>query len=1059
MVGVGLLAAERGYHRDVPTTLDGVIAELEAHGHLGPQLAGKLTLPGQSARFADYPLPEPLARALARQGVERLWSHQVEGLEALASGRNALVTTPTASGKSLVFHLPVLEETLAGGEGRALFLYPLKALGRDQKGKFDALARQTGLREHARCAIYDGDTPRAERRRILAEPPRVLISNPDMLHLGILPHWQNWERFLTSLSWVVLDELHTYRGVFGCHFHHVLRRLSRLTRELGAEPRFVASSATAENAAEFARLLTGDDFDWIGESGAPRQDRHLLLLQPAASPYTTALDLLVFLIERGFKTIAFTKARRITELLYKWLKQQAPAVAQKVANYRSGFLPEERREIERALFEGRLEGVISTSALEMGIDVGGLDACILVGYPGSVMATWQRAGRVGRSDRPSITALVALPDALDQYFLTRPEALVDRPFEHLIVDPSNEPVSRSHLECAAAERPLSRARDAAYIEPHAAEVEALLDEGVLVESADGGEIVASRRRPHRRVNLRGGGGDTFTVVDAERDRVIGTIDGVRVLRECHLGAIYLHAGRQYLVRELDFDGHKVHAESASVDYFTTPTTDKRTEVLEILEESVDERLAAWLGRLRVTERVTGFERKRIRCQDVLSRHRLELPPVSYETVGVWFAAPPAIEETLRRAGEHFMGSLHAAEHAAISLLPLVALCDRGDVGGISIPLHPQVRSGSVFIYDGHPGGVGIARRVFARLPELLGRVGELLESCDCEEGCPSCVVSPKCGNGNRPLDKSGAAHFLELLLGRTELAEGLAWELPRPEFSEPDWQPPELAGEVEDGGGSERHVWTDPDEAAVERANGLPRGRRDHGRPPSWLEPSGWVAEPAFEPSVSPASSTPGGAPGGAPVPTAPPRVTVPPRPRRSVRTVLFDLETQRSSREVGGWFNTHRMLIAVGVVCHLQEGRFETFFEDRTTDLIDRLTDADLVVGFNVRRFDYRVLEAYTGIDYNRKLPTLDLLEEVRRRTGRRIALNDLARETLGVGKSADGLQSLEWVRQGRLDLVEAYCRHDVEILRDLYLFGRRMGHILYRDREEQVLKLRVDW
>ncbi|MDX1645379.1 MAG: DEAD/DEAH box helicase, partial [Thermoanaerobaculia bacterium] len=307
----------------MPTTLDGVIEELEADRRLGPQLSERLVLAGQPPRHGDYELPEPLAAALAEQGVERLWSHQAEGLEAVRRGRNALVTTPTASGKSLVFHLPVLEEVLAGGSGRGLFLYPLKALGQDQRGKFEALAAAAGLGEQATCAIYDGDTPRSERRRILAEPPRVVISNPDMLHLGILPHWQNWEPFLATLSWVVLDELHTYRGIFGCHFHHVLRRLDRLSRGLGAEPRFIASSATAENASEFARLLAGDDFHWIGDSGAPREDRHLLLLRPANSPYTTALDLLVFLIERGFKTIVFTKARRITELLYKWLKQQA----------------------------------------------------------------------------------------------------------------------------------------------------------------------------------------------------------------------------------------------------------------------------------------------------------------------------------------------------------------------------------------------------------------------------------------------------------------------------------------------------------------------------------------------------------------------------------------------------------------------------------------------------------------------------------------------------------------------------------------------------------------
>ena len=1044
--------------------LGSLVQELQGDKRLGPQIGAALHLPAEPARYAeaDLELPESVGRALAREGARRLWAHQAEGLMALRRGDNVLVTTPTASGKSLIFQLPVLEEAATGGAGKALFLYPLKALGQDQKAKFDHLATAAGLDDAvAGAAIYDGDTPRAERRRILAEPPRVVISNPDMLHLGILPSWQKWEPFLADLRWVVLDELHTYRGIFGCHFHHVLRRLERVCRAVGSKPQIVASSATAENAGEFAGTLAASEFHWISDSGAPREGRHLVLCQPATSPYTTTLQLLVYFLERGLKTIVFTKARRITELLFKWLKQQSPAMAGRVANYRSGFLPQERREIERALFEGRLDGVISTSALEMGIDVGGLDACILVGFPGSIMATWQRAGRVGRSERESVTALVALPDALDQYYLARPDDLVARPCEHLIVDPTNEPVSGSHLQCAAAEKSLLREEDARYLARHSETVDKLLGEGDLVESADGAEIYCPRQRPHRSVNLRGGG-ETFTVIDADRDRVIGTVDGVRVLHECHLGAIYLHAGRQYLVRELDFAGRKAHAEYANVEYYTSPLTEKKTEVLEILDQRRKAPLHAWLGRLRVTERVVGFERKRIRGQEVLDRHDLDLPPVSYETVGFWWAAPPTVEAAVRAAGEHFMGSLHAAEHATISLLPLVALCDRGDVGGISIPHHAQVRSGAIFVYDGHPGGVGIANRGFERLEELLGKVADLLVSCACEEGCPSCVVSPKCGNGNRPLDKGGALHFLRLLLGRQSATEQSTGEpsagerstrelspgvesheeppvgetvtLPTPEWEEPDWAPPEAPPDDHRAGSL---VWrTDEDlDSPLAATAGL--GKRDHGRSPAWLEPSGVVLPPRLGPGA-PARRPPRRSTG---VEKRPPVFAGPARPRRSVDTVLFDLETQRSSKEVGGWNKSHRMLVAVGVVCHLQEGRFETFFEDRTLDLIERLRAADLVVGFNIRRFDYEVLSGYTGIDYNRKLPTLDLLEEVHRRAGRRIGLNDLARETLGAEKSADGLQSLEWVRQGRLDLVEGYCRHDVEILRDLYLYRASHG------------------
>jgi len=397
-----------------------------------------------------------------------------------------------------------------------------------------------------------------------------------------------------------------------------------------------------------------------------------------------------------------------------------------------------------------------------------------------------------------------------------------------------------------------------------------------------------------------------------------------------------------------------------------------------------------------------------------------------------------------------MSSLHAAEHAAISLMPLVARCDRGDIGGISIPLHPQVRSGCIFIYDGYPGGVGISARGFECLEDLLGRVLELLERCPCQEGCPSCVVSPKCGNGNRPLDKQGAAHFLRLLLSKEE-GQPISVEAPEPAWSEPGWQPPEAQPSLLS---DTRLVW-DAEQASLPAKDvapvDLPRGKHYRGRSADWLEERDAVVDPVDPVAVPRARERRGGRSG---------RVFAgPPRPRRSVETVLFDLETRRSAREVGGWFNSHRMLVAIGVVCHLQEGRFEVFDEDGVNELIDRLRHADLVVGFNIRRFDYGVLSGYSGVDYNRTLPTLDLLEEVYRQLRRRISLNDLVRETLGVEKSADGLQSLEWVKQGRLDLVEEYCRHDVEILRDLYLFGRRMGHVLYRDKDDRVLKLRVDW
>jgi len=1127
-----------------------LVDRLCRHPKLAHEVVHRAFLAPSSERFGelDPPLPPPLTAALAATGVERLWSHQAAALAAARARRDVLVTTPTASGKSLVFQLPVLEEAMVGGVGRALFLFPLKALGQDQRTKFEALARAAGLSDdpddprRADCRIYDGDTPRAERTAIRSRPPRVLVTNPDMLHLGILGHWTSWQPFLADLQWIVLDELHSYRGIFGSHFHHVLQRLLRLARRLGAEPSLVASSATAANAGEFATALTGREPVWVEESGAPREGRHLVLLRPEASPYSTTLDLFVSLLEAGLKTIVFTKARRITELLYSWLRRRDPELARRVASYRSGFLPEERRKIEGDLFSGRLDGVVSTSALEMGIDVGGLDACVLVGYPGSVMATWQRSGRVGRSGRESLTVLVALPDALDQYFLDHPDELVRRPLERLVVDPGNAPIAREHLVCAAAEEPLRPdGDDAAYLAPYLAPRGELVDELLaasrLLEAADGAGLYSLARNPHRNVSLRGTG-DTFVIADAGGRRTIGTVDGVRVLHECHPGAVYLHRGRQYLVDELQLDKRRALAERADVDYYTSPLTDKETEILEVLEERREGPLSAWLGRVRVTERVVGYERRRIQSRELLGQHDLDLPPVRFETVALWWAAPRPAQETLRQAGRNFMGALHASEHAAISLFPLLALCDRNDIGGISYPRHPQVGCGAVFVYDGHPGGVGIAAAGFRDLDRLLTGVAAMIDGCACEDGCPSCIQSPKCGNGNRPLDKAGAVHVLRLLLGEAQPAEPWGDPVELDLARRPGWAREAAERRRADEEGQEGREGQEGKEGKDNRSAKEKKretGGRERSGPAVAANGSAKEIErvaaggatvpgsvPAAAATVTPPAATvvaradveaaakdaeagdsrdagTGAAAGGAPVVRPPSPHPAPasrplaesvdvqidaielgrgPHRRRAAAanghqapypppvgvpgggTVLFDLETLRGASDVGGWGNAHRMGVAVGVALFLEEGRFAVFHEDGVGELVDALCGAELVVGFNVKRFDYQVLSGYTGVDYCRRLPTLDLLEELHRRLGFRIGLGHLALETLGAGKSADGLQSLRWVREGRLDLVEDYCRHDVEVLRDLYLHGRREGCVFYRDRKRDAkLKVAVEW
>jgi DEAD/DEAH box helicase domain-containing protein len=875
----------------------------------------------------------------------------------------------------LVYNLPVLRRTLADPEARALYLFPLKALERDQRQRLEEDAAALGpSAARMKVAIYDGDTPPALRRKLRDAPPNVLITTPDMLHAGILPHHATWRAFFQNLSMVVIDELHTYRGIFGAHVAQVLRRLERVALFHGARPQLVAASATIANPGELASALTGRDFAVVQADGAPRSQRELLLFKPDTSPYTLATHLFRLAVGMGLRTIAFTKARVITELMHTWVVEAEPRLAGRVSSYRAGFLPEERREIEARLFSGDLLGVISTSALEMGIDVGGLDVCLLVGYPGSQVSTWQRGGRVGRKGTAAI-ALIAQPDALDQYLVAHPQVFFSREFEHAVLDPHNSEIAAAHLPCAAAEVPL-RGDERWLATPAArANVAALEETGALLRSDTGNEWFAARRRPHRDVSLRQIGASYAIARDGDRSQkpaVIGSIGAANVFSECHEGAIYLHRGRQYLVTELDRDRRDVWVRSIDAPYYTRALSQKETEILSRDRARPAGNFKVVQGRLKVTTTVTGFERRRVRGQDLLGTEPLDLPPASFETVGIWIEFPDEIPRAVEAAGRHVMGGIHATEHAALALFPLFALCDRHDVAGISYVRHPQLSRAAIFLYDGHPGGVGIAASLFERTDALLDATLQMIADCECEDGCPACVHSPKCGSGNRPIDKAAAVQTLRLLLAQDPLPA--AKPAPRDED----------------------------------------------------LAPSPGVMEVDDAP--------------------APPRV------------MFFDLETQRSADEVGGWHNAHLMRVALAVVYDTRTGCFETFTEGRVSALIDHLAEADLIVGFNVKRFDYQVLRGYTERDLD-ALSTFDMLDAIHQRLGFRLPLSHLGEETLGVGKSADGLQSLRWWKEGRIEEIEKYCRDDVALMRDLMAHAEQHGHLRFRTRNGERVRLPAPW
>ncbi|MFH1058881.1 MAG: DEAD/DEAH box helicase [Pseudomonadota bacterium] len=950
--------------------LNAFLASLGRDHRFAGQIAHLEVLPARPPSLAPAELPPALARALAGQGIVSLYSHQARALKLARAGRDLVAATPTASGKTLVYALPVLERLLQDPSAKALFLFPLKALEQDQLQALNALAFTAGLGPVA--AVYDGDTPPAARKRLRENPPPILISNPDMLHLGVCAYPQAWEAFLKNLRWVVIDEVHTYRGVFGSHVAQVLRRLMRLARAQGARPQFVLSSATIANPGQHAEALTGRSFapeQIIAQSGAPAAGRRFALVNPLGAASTAAGHLLAAAVRSGLSAICFTRSRLHTELIQAWITRSQPDLKNRIAGYRAGFLPEERRRIEHALAQGRLAGVVTTSALEMGIDIGGLDVCILVGYPGSQIRTWQRGGRVGRAGRESLICLVAEPDALDQYFLNHPREFFDRPVEAAVLDPDNPYVVGPHLLCAAAEQPLLPDDGFFDLDRHAATVAELEGRGELLRDAEGRRLFASRKRPQRLVDLRGAG-ESFAIL-GPGGKVVGSLDGVRVFKEGYPGAIYLHQTVSYQVRDLDFTMKRVNVAPRTADYYTRARSDKETEIIEETGRRPVANFLVRQGRLKVTETVTGYERRRLSGGELLGVFPLDLPPLIFESYGLWIDIDDAVRRRVEAAGRHFMGSIHALEHAAISLMPLVVLCDRGDLGGISIPLHPQTRKAAVFIYDGVPGGVGLAEAGFEHIEDLLERVEGLLEACPCEEGCPACVHSPKCGSGNKPLDKDGALLLTRILLGRVDLSAAACAEEPAPLAAAP--------------------------EIIVRRA--------DDG-----------------------------------------------------LRTVVFDLETQRLANEVGGWQNSHLMRISVGVAYDSARDEFISFSEREANKLIALLGQAELVIGFNCKRFDYAVLGAYTAQDLKR-LPTLDLMEDVTACLGHRLSLQALGEATLNAAKSADGLQAVAWWREGRMEELTAYCQQDVKLTRDLFRHGQEHGHLLFERKEKGLMRVPVDW
>jgi len=740
-----------------------------------PELAGRLVhrevLPARPAQYADLgtPLHPDVAQRISARGIDRLYTHQARAIDRLRSGTSVVIATGTASGKSLCYQVPIVESVVTDRRDTALLVFPTKALAQDQ-----LRAMRSWLVPGLRAVTFDGDT-NTDDRAWARKNANVVLTNPDMLHVGILPSHQRWATFLMRLRYVVVDELHTQRGIFGSHVAHVLHRLRRICEHYGASPTFCFASATIGNPGALAGELCGLPVEQIDHDGSPRSERVLACWQrPLLDEHSGArgsanvetADLLARFVRAGHPTLAFTRSRRGAEVVAQHararLERFEPGLGSRVAAYRAGYLASERRALELELTSGRLLGVAATNALELGIDVGGLDAVVLNGFPGTLASMWQQAGRAGRTDRRAVAVLVAGDDQLDQWYVAHPAELTGRAPERAVVNPQNPFVLRAQVACAAAELPISP-DDVEWFGDGLDEAVRELVQADLLTPRGGRMYWSGPRSPAASVGLRTGSSVEYQLVDVEAERTIGTVDDSRVFAVAHPGAIYLHQGQQYRVDRLDVREHVAVLEPYDDDEYTMPRTETDIAIVADEQCEVVGGAVVHLGAVEVRSHVIAYQRKQQSTNRVIEVCELDLPERALVTRACWYTVPAEAMERAGIAPGRVMGTVHAAEHGLIGMLPLFTICDRWDVGGVSMAAHPQTGEPTIFVYDGYPGGAGIAELAFDAAQRHVRATLDLVAACACDTGCPSCVQSPKCGNWNEYLDKAGAVALLGLM--------------------------------------------------------------------------------------------------------------------------------------------------------------------------------------------------------------------------------------------------------------------------------------------------------
>lgn len=720
--------------------------------------------------LVSYKFPESIKEKIASLGIEKLFKHQAEAIDSIFNEKNVILVSPTASGKSLVYIIPIVSRFIEDSNSTFLLIYPTKALAQDQ------IKTVKNVISEAEPAVYDGDTP-TYIRSIIRKRSHIIATNPDMLHYGILPNHEKWGNFLKNLKLVVIDEGHVYRGAFGANAAFVFRRLLRLAKHYGGSPQVVITSATIANPEEFAKKLTGLDFEVIINKGLSRFLKWFIFWNPPfdigksrrLSPNRDAAAVFSAAIEFGLRTIVFSKSKQTAELIAKYASERLePEKRKKIAVYRAGLTAQSRREIERALFSGRMLGVSATPALELGIDIGDLSVCVINRFPGTISSFLQEAGRVGRK-KESLVVFIAGEDPLDQYYINLGREMFTLPREEAVIDLTNKYIGNAHLLSAAYELPIKIEELFNSFGDNAEQIlERAKSNGSLFIKKDFIYVRPELRRPHATISLRSASNNAYQIIEIVSGELIGYIEEPLAFIYLHPGAVYMHEMQTYLVKDLDIEKRKALVEPVDeIDYYTVALTDTNVEIIKTERFRKYKGFDVFFGELRVVNHVYGFKKKHSLTEETIGFESLNLPPMEFETKGFWFEFNENKIKEDRLFPDDLAGGIHAIEHAHIALLPIYAGCDRWDIGGVSNPKYFETGKPTIFIYDGYEGGIGFSEKGFEKFEEHIEQTLNLIENCECESGCPSCVVSPKCGNNNEPLNKEASIKLLKSHLSYT----------------------------------------------------------------------------------------------------------------------------------------------------------------------------------------------------------------------------------------------------------------------------------------------------